>query len=87
MYKKYMGIEEEKEEVVEETVAEKKDSIDEISSTAETTEETEEDYKNGLKLNEDLAAAAGWSVDQIDSRTDKLVQQVTQLFKLHGGEA
>jgi hypothetical protein len=44
-------------------------------------------YKNGLKLNEDLAAAAGWSVDQIDSRTDKLVQQVTQLFKLKGGEA
>ncbi len=43
MYKKYMGIEEEKEEVVEETVAEKKDSIDEISSTAETTEETEEE--------------------------------------------
>jgi len=32
-------------------------------------------YKNGLKLNEDLAAAAGWSVGQIDSRTDKLVQQ------------
>lgn len=44
-------------------------------------------YKNGLKLNEDLAAAAGWSVDQIDSRTDKLVQQVTQLFKLQGGDA
>lgn len=44
-------------------------------------------YKNGLKLNEDLAAATGWSVDQIDSRTDKLVQQVTQLFMLHGGEA
>ncbi len=44
-------------------------------------------YKNGLKLNEDLAAAVGWSVDQIDSRTDKLVQQVTQLFKLQGGEA
>ncbi|HOO92463.1 MAG TPA: DUF262 domain-containing protein, partial [Opitutales bacterium] len=44
-------------------------------------------YKNGLKLNEDLATAAGWSVDQIDSRTDKLVQQVTQLFKLQGGEA
>ena len=44
-------------------------------------------YKNGLKLNEDLAAAAGWSVDQIDSRTDKLVKQVTQLFKLQGGEA
>lgn len=44
-------------------------------------------YKNGLKLNEDLVTAAGWSVDQIDSRTDKLVQQVTQLFKLQGGEA
>ena len=44
-------------------------------------------YKNGLKLNEDLATAAGWSVDQIDSRTDKLVQQVTQLFKLQRGEA
>ena len=44
-------------------------------------------YKNGLKLNEDLAASAGWSVDQIDSRTDKLVQQVTQLFKLQRGEA
>ena len=43
MYKKYMGIEEEKEEVVEETVAEKKDSIDEISSTVETTEETKEE--------------------------------------------
>ena len=44
-------------------------------------------YKNGLKLNEDLATAAGWSVDQIDSRTEKLVQQVTQLFKLQRGEA
>ena len=44
-------------------------------------------YKNGLKLNEDLATAEGWSVDQIDSRTDKLVQQVTQLFKLQRGEA
>ena len=44
-------------------------------------------YKNGLKLNEDLATAACWSVDQIDSRTDKLVQQVTQLFKLQRGEA
>lgn len=43
-------------------------------------------YKNGLKLNEDLVASAGWSVVQIDSRTDKLVQQVTQLFKLQEGE-
>lgn len=44
-------------------------------------------YKNGLKLNEDLAASAGWSVVQIDSRTDKLVQQATQIFKLLGSEA
>ena len=43
-------------------------------------------YKNGLKLNEDLATATGWSVDQIDLRTEKLVQQVTQLFKLQGGD-
>lgn len=43
-------------------------------------------YKNGLKLNEDLATAAGWSVDQINLRTDKLVQQVTELFKLQGSE-
>ncbi len=33
-----------------------------------------------LKLNEDLADATGWSVDQIDSRTEKLVQQVTKKF-------
>ena len=39
-------------------------------------------YKNGLKFNEDLATATCWSVDQIDLRTQKLVQQVTQLFKL-----
>ncbi|OPY81319.1 MAG: hypothetical protein A4E70_01337 [Syntrophus sp. PtaU1.Bin005] len=44
-------------------------------------------YKNGLKLNEYLASAAGWSVDQIDSRTEKLVQQVTKLFKLQGCDA
>lgn len=41
-------------------------------------------YKNGLKLNEDLANATYWNAAQIDSRTDKLVQQVTQLFKLQG---
>ena len=43
-------------------------------------------YKNGLKLNEDLATATGWSVDQIELRTEKLVQQVIQLFKLQGGD-
>ena len=44
-------------------------------------------YKNGLKLNKDLAAATGWSVGQITARTKKFVQQTTQLFKLQGGEA
>lgn len=39
-------------------------------------------YKNGLKLNEDLATATSWSVEQVDLRTEKLVRQVTQLFKL-----
>lgn len=42
-------------------------------------------YKNGLKLNEELASATNWSVDQIDLRTKKLVRQVVQLFKLQGG--
>src|SRR6185295_10449325 len=32
-------------------------------------------YRNRLKLNDDLAIAERWSVDQINSRTDKLVQQ------------
>lgn len=39
-------------------------------------------YANGLKLNEDLANATTWSVDQIDARTVKLVEQAMQLFKL-----
>jgi len=39
-------------------------------------------YKNGLKLNEDLATANAWSVEQIDLRTQKLVDQVIQLFSL-----
>ena len=32
-------------------------------------------YKNGLKLNEDLSQATGWSVAQIESRTETLVQK------------
>lgn len=44
-------------------------------------------YQNGLKLNEDLASATCWSVDQIDSRTEKLVQQATKLFKLQECDA
>ncbi len=39
-------------------------------------------YKNGLKLNEDLSTALGWSFEQIDLRTKKLVQQAIKLFNL-----
>jgi len=44
-------------------------------------------YKNALKLNEDLANAETWSVDQIDARTTKLVTQAVALFKFNGGDA
>lgn len=39
-------------------------------------------YKNGLRLNEDLASATSWSVELIDRRTEKLVEQVIKLFRL-----
>lgn len=39
-------------------------------------------YRNGLKLNEDLAKSATWSVEQIDIRTEKLVEQVMNTFPL-----
>lgn len=39
-------------------------------------------YNNGLKLNEDLATATGWSIEQIEARTEKLVAQALSLFKL-----
>lgn len=39
-------------------------------------------YKNGLKLNAELATAEGWSVAQIDARTTKLVSQVMNLFSM-----
>ncbi len=41
-------------------------------------------YKNGLKLNEDLAEAEHWGKDQIDQRTSRLVDSVMALFKLQG---
>lgn len=44
-------------------------------------------YKNGLKLNEDLASAETWTVAQIEARTKKLVAQAMRLFTLDGGEA
>ncbi len=39
-------------------------------------------YKNGLRLNEDLASATSWSVELIDRRTEKLADQVLKLFRL-----
>jgi hypothetical protein len=39
-------------------------------------------YKNGLKLNEDLANATSWSIDQIKVRTKKLVKQTMKMFSL-----
>ena len=44
-------------------------------------------YKNGLKLNEDLASSETWSVAQINARTNKLVEQAKALFKLDGVDA
>lgn len=39
-------------------------------------------YKNGLKLNVELAKADAWSVMQIDGRTTKLSEQVMSLFTM-----
>jgi hypothetical protein len=39
-------------------------------------------YKNGLKLNEDLATSETWSVVQIDARTTKLADQTMALFEM-----
>lgn len=39
-------------------------------------------YKNGLRLNAQLATAVAWSVGQIDVRTTTLVDQVINLFAM-----
>ena len=39
-------------------------------------------YRNGLKLNEDLANAEHWDADCIDARTRKLVEDAMVLFSL-----
>lgn len=39
-------------------------------------------YKNGLKLNAELATSNGWSAAQIDARTIMLVDQVITLFSM-----
>lgn len=43
-------------------------------------------YKNGLKLNAELATAEAWSVKQIDARTTTLVDQVVSLFAMTEGQ-
>lgn len=48
------------------------------------TEGRDVGYKNGLKLNAELATADAWSVKQIDSRTTKLVAQLMNLFAMTG---
>ena len=40
-------------------------------------------YKNGLHLNEDLACKDSWTVDDINDRTDKLVRQALEHFKIN----
>lgn len=39
-------------------------------------------YKNGIKLNEDLANAVKWGIEQIDARTEKLVKEAMKLFQM-----
>lgn len=42
-------------------------------------------YRNGLYLNEDLADCTDWTVDRIDKRTKRLVNNALKLFKLEEG--
>jgi hypothetical protein len=39
-------------------------------------------YRNGLKLNAELAATETWSTEQIDARTTILANQVMKLFAM-----
>ena len=43
-------------------------------------------YRNGLKLNKEIAAAEKWSIAQIEVRTSKMVDRAMVLFKLERGE-
>ena len=58
--------------------AEKRDRIDRKGR--------EVGYKNGLKLNQDLANSDTWSVKQINARTKKLVDQAVKLFSMEAGK-
>ncbi|MFA6373133.1 MAG: DUF262 domain-containing HNH endonuclease family protein [Methanothrix sp.] len=39
-------------------------------------------YRNGLRLNEDLAECTEWTVDHIEKRTEKLAKEAHNLFRL-----
>ena len=39
-------------------------------------------YKNSLSINEDLATKEKWTIEDIQQRTNKLVEQLLTLFKL-----
>ena len=39
-------------------------------------------YLNGLNLNSDLVDKDKWTVDLIKARTDKLVKEILEMFKL-----
>jgi len=42
-------------------------------------------YRNGLTLNQDLATASEWTVQKIEVRTKKLVEQAARLFAMDVG--
>ena len=39
-------------------------------------------YKNNLSINEDLANKEKWTIEDIQQRTDKLVEQLLVMYKL-----
>lgn len=39
-------------------------------------------YKNGLEINQEIAKKDAWTVQDISARTDKLVKQLLQMYKL-----
>ena len=39
-------------------------------------------YRNGLSLNDDLLETNTWDKEQIERRTDKLIEKVLQLYKM-----
>lgn len=41
-------------------------------------------YRNGLKLNEDLASCQKWSIAQIEAHNKKLVDQAMIPFRMDG---